>query len=206
MDFLVPKDKRHKFRKVGRSARQLEAGQSEVDGGVLPKGSCWPPPLCMVLVAIIEIICYSLNEHLSRDEKVLVPDVEGAVAKHLIYDPLKREECWRFLSYMLVHIGLVGTSVNGFQKYNKNFFRWSHLLINLLIQIILGVALEFRNRWYRVFTVYAAGVIAGSLVTSITDPTVYLAGASGGVYALLTAHLANLVLVSCLTIITMFIL
>lgn len=107
MDFLVPKDKRHKFRKVGRSARQLEAGQSEIDGGVLPAGSCWPPPLCMVLVAIIEIICYSLNEHLSRDEKVLVPDVEGAVAKYLIYDPLKREECWRFLSYMLVHIGLV---------------------------------------------------------------------------------------------------
>lgn len=64
--------------------------------------------------------------------------------------------------------------------------------------------MEFRNRWYRVFTVYAAGVIAGSLVTSITDPTVYLAGASGGVYALLTAHLANIFLVSCLAIITIF--
>lgn len=111
VDFLVPKDKRHKFRKVGRSAH-LEAGQSEIDGGVLPEGSCWPPPLCMVLVAIIEIICYSLNEHLSRDEKVLVPDVDGAVAKYLIYDPLKRQECWRFLTYMLVHIGLATKLVN----------------------------------------------------------------------------------------------
>lgn len=74
------------------------------------------------------------------------------------------------------------------------------MLINLIFQVVLGVALEFRNRWYRIFTVYAAGVIAGSLVTSITDPTVYLAGASGGVYALLTAHLANLILVSCLII------
>ena len=33
--------------------------------------------------------------------------------------------------------------------------------------------------------VYIAGVLSGSLATSLTDPGVYLAGASGGVYALL---------------------
>ena len=36
----------------------------------------------------------------------------------------------------------------------------------------------------------------GSLAVSVTDPTVYLAGASGGVYALIAAHVANLVVVS----------
>lgn len=36
-------------------------------------------------------------------------------------------------------------------------------------------------------------MIAGSLYTSVTDPDVYLAGASGGVYALIAAHLANVV-------------
>ena len=38
-----------------------------------------------------------------------------------------------------------------------------------------------------------SGVAAGSLATSVTDPDVYLAGASGGVYALIAAHLANVI-------------
>lgn len=37
---------------------------------------------------------------------------------------------------------------------------------------------------------------AGSLGTSVFDTDVYLVGASGGVYALLAAHLANVLLVS----------
>ena len=36
----------------------------------------------------------------------------------------------------------------------------------------------------------------GSLGTSVFDTDVYLVGASGGVYALLAAHLANVLLVS----------
>jgi rhomboid-related protein 1/2/3 len=39
-----------------------------------------------------------------------------------------------------------------------------------------------------------AGVLAGSLGTSVFDPEVYLVGASGGVYALLAAHLANIMM------------
>ena len=38
------------------------------------------------------------------------------------------------------------------------------------------------------------GVVAGSLGTSISDPRVFLAGASGGVYALMTAHVATLIM------------
>lgn len=37
--------------------------------------------------------------------------------------------------------------------------------------------------------------ILGSLGTSVFDSNVYLVGASGGVYALLAAHLANVMLV-----------
>lgn len=46
----------------------------------------------------------------------------------------------------------------------------------------------------RIGCVYLAGVLAGSMGTSIIDPDVYLVGASGGVYALLAAHLANVML------------
>lgn len=38
------------------------------------------------------------------------------------------------------------------------------------------------------------GVLAGSLGTSIFDSNAYLVGSSGGVYALLAAHLANIML------------
>lgn len=41
---------------------------------------------------------------------------------------------------------------------------------------------------------YIFGVLAGSLTTSIFRPTVYLSGASGGVYALITAHLGTVIM------------
>lgn len=50
------------------------------------------------------------------------------------------------------------------------------------------------HRWWRVLTIYLAGVIAGSLGTSVSDPHVLLAGASGGVYALMTAHVATIIM------------
>lgn len=46
----------------------------------------------------------------------------------------------------------------------------------------------------RIACIYFSGVLAGSLGTSIFDPDVFLVGASGGVYALLAAHLANVLL------------
>lgn len=73
---------------------------------------------------------------------------------------------------------------------------WVHLTVNLLVQVLLGVPLQMVHHWWRVLVIYAAGVLAGSLGTSITDPSVFLAGASGGVYALMAAHIATIVLVS----------
>ena len=39
-------------------------------------------------------------------------------------------------------------------------------------------------------------ILSGSLASSIFDPYTILVGASGGVYAMFTAHLANVILVS----------
>ena len=70
---------------------------------------------------------------------------------------------------------------------------WWHLSFNLLVQLAVGVPLELAHGSVRVAAIYLAGVLAGSLGTSVCDITrqVYLVGASGGVYALLTAHIAN---------------
>ncbi len=42
--------------------------------------------------------------------------------------------------------------------------------------------------------VYLSGVLTGSLWTSVLRPTVFLSGASGGVYALITAHLGTVIM------------
>ena len=98
----------------------------------------------------------------------------------LIYNPARRWEAWRYLTYMLVHIGI------------------AHFVFNMIMQIIVGVFLEMEQEGWmgslRVAAVYLSGVLAGSLGTSISEPNTYVAGASGGVYALIAAHLATLAL------------
>lgn len=74
------------------------------------------------------------------------------------------------------------------------FCSWLHLLFNLLVQVLVGLPLEMVHGSLRIGAVYMAGVLAGSLGTSVFDTDVYLVGASGGVYALLAAHLANVLL------------
>ena len=63
-----------------------------------------------------------------------------------------------------------------------------------MMQLFVGLPLELSHGSMRVGLVYVFGVVAGSLGTSAVDPNVFLAGASGGVYALIAAHLATLIL------------
>ncbi len=53
------------------------------------------------------------------------------------------------------------------------------------VQLVLGIPLEIVHGPFRISAVYFAGVLTGALATSVTDPNSFLAGASGGVYALL---------------------
>lgn len=48
--------------------------------------------------------------------------------------------------------------------------------------------------WWRVGGVYLSGVVAGSLWTNVVKPDKFLSGASGGVYALITAHLGTVIM------------
>jgi rhomboid-related protein 1/2/3 len=88
----------------------------------------------------------------------------------------RRREAWRFLTYAFVHSG------------------YGHILVNAIIQLLVGLPLEMSHGSWRLGAVYTAGVLSGSLATACFDPRIYLAGASGGVYALIAAHLATLIL------------
>lgn len=69
-----------------------------------------------------------------------------------------------------------------------------HLSFNLIIQLAVGVPLEVVHKFTPIFIIYTGGVIGGALGNSIADPHSYLAGASGGCYALIAAHLSNLII------------
>ena len=102
---------------------------------------------------------------------------EAAVLESpLVFRPDARAQVWRFVVYAFLHAG-----------------PW-HLALNLLVQLLLGMPLEMVHGSLRCAGLYVGGVLAGSLASSVLDAHVYLVGASGGVYALLAAHLANVML------------
>ncbi|KRY91629.1 Protein rhomboid [Trichinella pseudospiralis] len=136
------------------------------------------PPVFIPFITVLEFLtfaCYAFPYGtLNFDKKILTQTA-------FTYRPDKRTEIWRFIFYILVHA------------------RWVHLLFNCIVQLLVGLPLEIVHGRKAVAIVYMAGVLAGSMAMSIYDSEVCLVGASGGVYALMAAHISNLFLnFSCL--------
>ncbi|KAK0417958.1 hypothetical protein QR680_013298 [Steinernema hermaphroditum] len=150
----------------------------------------FPPPLVMITATIVQVAVY-LYYILAESEKgtkkynwSYVP-----VNSTLIYAPVSvrdsvsknvekiREwyELWRFVTYMFVHVG------------------YGHLITNCIVQLFLGLPLELVHQW-RIAIVYFLSGIFGCMLMAVTSPTTYVAGASGGVYGLLAAHVSDLFL------------
>lgn len=70
------------------------------DGLYEDEYSCRPPAVAMIIISIIEIILflYDVIKHKSLS-------VEGPAATLFIYNPHKRYQAWRYLTYMFVHVG-----------------------------------------------------------------------------------------------------
>ncbi|WAR31567.1 RHBL2-like protein [Mya arenaria] len=138
--------------------------------------TCCPPPLFMPIISIVEIVVFIIYAMELKDTKDPVTATSGVpLYSPFIYKPSRRYEAWRYLTYLLIHQG------------------YMHLVGNLIFQLLLGLPLEFVHKFWRVAVVYFCGVIAGSLAHSLTDHSIALAGASGGCYALIGAHLASVV-------------
>ncbi|XP_047218126.1 rhomboid-related protein 2 [Girardinichthys multiradiatus] len=140
----------------------------------LEKANCRPPPIFIILISIAELAVF-IYYAVWKPHKQWVTLDESIWKSPLTYDPKKREEAWRFFSYMFVHAGV------------------EHIVGNLIMQLLLGIPLELVHKGFEVGMVYMAGVLAGSLASSIFDPLSVLVGASGGVYALMGGYFMNAV-------------
>ena len=81
------------------------------------------------------------------------------VAEHpLVLHPLRLHEPWRYITYFLVHIDLFS------------------LVVNLFVQLLVGIPLEVVHGSFRVALIYGCGVLYGSMAASLFDPYVRLAG------------------------------
>ncbi|XP_055338538.1 rhomboid-related protein 2-like [Paramacrobiotus metropolitanus] len=167
-------DKFHKALALASYVVVPESERPQYVESELKHYTCCPPPIFLILVSAAEL-AIALYYHFTTPKGM--SDMSVTIRKdYLPYNPNRRKEAWRLLSYMLVHAG------------------WYHLIVNLVVQVVLGIPLELVHKYWRVGIVYLLGVIAGALGTSVTDPNVFLVGASGGVYALLAAHLASMII------------
>ncbi|XP_078385179.1 rhomboid-related protein 3 isoform X1 [Cetorhinus maximus] len=137
--------------------------------------TCCPPPWFMITVTILEIAIF-VYYGLVLEKWVLQITHPSYLDNPLVYQPQLRRQVWRYLSYIFMHVGV------------------EHLGFNVVLQLLVGVPLEMVHGALRISFVYLAGVLAGSLTASVADMTAPVAGSSGGVYALVSAHLANVVM------------
>lgn len=126
--------------------------------------SCCPPPLFIPLAVLTQAILFFTYKGSSDACNTSSP---------LVYDPVRRYEVWRFLSYALVHFNIY------------------HLVMNLLSQLTIGVYMEFRFKFWRIAPVFLLGIISGSLSSSVFDANKYLCGSSGGSFALVGSVVAG---------------
>lgn len=114
------------------------------------------------------------------------------IEKHLAFTTREPEEIYRFVYFYFQFLSFLLSGGNfRFISYMFVHGDYTHLLFNVFIQLFLGLALETVHGWWRVGIVYFSGVAAGSMIYSITTTTP-LIGASGGVYSLITAHIATI--------------
>eukprot|EP00927_Polykrikos_kofoidii_P074456 TRINITY_DN70452_c0_g1_i1.p1 TRINITY_DN70452_c0_g1~~TRINITY_DN70452_c0_g1_i1.p1 ORF type:complete len:503 (+),score=49.37 TRINITY_DN70452_c0_g1_i1:73-1509(+) len=88
----------------------------------------------------------------------------------------QRAQVWRMLSYQFTHVGL------------------SHVITNCFLTILLGLPLEMLHGTLRMFLMFNVGVFGGACCCLVSSTHTIVVGMSGGCYALLGMHLADLVI------------
>uniref|UniRef100_A0A7E4W4U4 Rhomboid protease n=1 Tax=Panagrellus redivivus TaxID=6233 RepID=A0A7E4W4U4_PANRE len=136
--------------------------------------TCWPPPIFITAITILEITFYFY--YAVGTVEGLSSNGPAPIDNELALSPKSKWQVWRYLTYVLLHNGYL------------------HVIMNLIMQLLLGLSLELVHNGLRIAAIYFAGAFTGALLFFVFDPKTYLVGASAGVYALISAHLADVFL------------
>ncbi|VDK83703.1 unnamed protein product [Litomosoides sigmodontis] len=139
--------------------------------------NCLPPPIFILSISLLQVATFIYYMYGRSDNPFTHCAgcwIDGTIGP-LLFAPSLRYQAWRFFSYQLVHQGIL------------------HLLPNVIFQTVIGIPLELVHKMWRIAIIYIMAVCLGALLQYVLDPSVYLIGCSAGVYALLGAHLSNLI-------------
>ncbi|XP_076253680.1 serine protease rhomboid 6 isoform X2 [Rhynchophorus ferrugineus] len=117
-------------------------------------------PVSIVVVSILQILLHIFS----------TPTTD----KYFRFEPDKRSEIWRYITYMLVHED------------------WAHLILNIVIQCIFAAPLERQQGSLRVLTIYLAGGATGVLGATCVNPNLIIGSSAGG-YSLLLSNASDLI-------------
>ena len=131
----------------------------------MPDYDCVPTPWIFTIAAVQTIW------FLMQDRSGTVEYPENLVFSR---DAARDGEVWTFITYAFLHAS------------------WMHLIGNVSVFLLVGLPIEVWDGM-RVVGVWALAVAVGALFHALETP-VGLVGGSAGVYGLLAAHAANLVL------------
>jgi len=87
-----------------------------------------------------------------------------------------RGQIWRWTTYQFSHVGA------------------SHVLMNVFMVIMLGIPLEGVHECWRLAIMFNVGVLGGACCYFWTDAHTPVVGCSGGCYALIGIHIADLIM------------
>ncbi|GMR40950.1 hypothetical protein PMAYCL1PPCAC_11145, partial [Pristionchus mayeri] len=149
--------------------------------------NCFPPPIFVLVASLFQVFMFfgyywsEENPHdiMTHCAGCFHPDPDRPrhrMPGPLMFVPKLRGDVWRFWSYQFLHAGIF------------------HLAGNIIMQCIIGIPLEIVHKVWRIGPLYTMAVVSGALLQYTLDAKVSLVGASGGVYSLITAHLANVFL------------
>ena len=83
--------------------QKREQFSSDIPDGVYEdEYSCSPPALGMIIISIVEIALYLYDVVEGSNKSSFLDD---PAAQLFIYNPHKRYQIWRYITYMFVHAG-----------------------------------------------------------------------------------------------------
>jgi len=127
------------------------------------------PPYFTVIIAVLCTIAYFVYNFNQPGQTALLKSI-------WILDGTQNwAQPWRFFTYSFLHADAM------------------HLISNMIIFLLVTPMLELGHDSIRPAVVYVVGCVLGGLLSGIVAPGVYLVGASGGCYALVLAHIANII-------------